>query len=194
MRTLMRLPAIVFQIANLQPCRQPLQPYDFSCSTTSDLQSGHWPRATGSKPVGGRRAAPPSACRLTPSVASFSRRISQRQVGDRACRPDVEARRPGPGSGQFALVRQVQDRGPLGRGYRAMLQESPDLVVPEHMAVGLAPEHERAALPPSRAAEASLALDHRLDRIAGIRRTATGRSPKGRRGGRPRRCSGRSPP
>ncbi len=44
-RAEIRLPDIVFQIANPQPSRQRLQLNDFFCSTTCAPQSGHGPRS-----------------------------------------------------------------------------------------------------------------------------------------------------
>ena len=43
MRLLSFLPAIVFQMVNLQPLRQPLQPYERSCSMTAKPQRGQGP-------------------------------------------------------------------------------------------------------------------------------------------------------
>src|SRR5262249_13427286 len=64
-RALIRLPAIVFQMANLHPLRQPLQPKDFSCSITSEPQSGQGPSA----PVGFAEAFSPAGELPSPFAA-----------------------------------------------------------------------------------------------------------------------------
>ncbi len=128
----MALPAIVFQIANRQPCFQPLHPNDFSCSTTSEPQSGQRPERRGAEAASaglaaGRRparffardrarrgfASPPSSPGGS-AVSAFGARPAVRRpgAGARTGRPGPAGCVPGP------------RRPPAGTGTSATTPES----------------------------------------------------------------------
>ena len=97
-RTPMVFPAIFFQIANRHPVLQPLQPNDFSCSTTSAPQRGHGrarpPRTPtffrGAGVASGRPGSPSRRSVLCPFLRAVTGRSSSQPLPS-ACRSAPES-------------------------------------------------------------------------------------------------------
>ena len=158
-RGVMRLPAIVFQIANLHPCLPAAA--TVRLRLLDDL--GPAPGARAERCTGAPTATSRSrgrACpRLPPRRASApaSRRSDRRspRAGHRD-RDLHHAPRFPSGGGSRRPAPTADGRGRTRRCNSSRIWATVSGLVPV-----LPPEHERAALPPARAAEPPLALDHR---------------------------------